>query len=122
MMPHRDPADASVGTLLHRLLDDGRDYVKAEIDLVRDTARARLGSAKTGIIVGVAAIFVAQAGLTVLFIALGSILALLVGPWAGQLIAALIALAAAGLMVKYTIAQFSPGPTSATSAKAEEKA
>lgn len=104
----RDPSDPSVGTLVHRLLDDGRAYVQAEVDVVRATAGARIRSARTGIVVGVAAIFVAQAGLTVLFIALGSALALLVPIWAGQLLAALIALAMAGLMVKYAASHFSP--------------
>lgn len=108
MTLHRDPADSSVGTLVHRLFEDGRAYVRAEVDVVRTTAGARIRSARTAIVVGVAAVFVAQAGLTVLFFALGSVLALLVPVWAGQLLAAIIALAIAGLMVKYAASQFSP--------------
>jgi len=108
MNPHGDPADLTVGPLFHRLLDDGQAYVRAEVEVVRATAKARIGSARNAIIIGVAAIFVVQAGLTMLFIALGSALALLVGVWAGQLLAAVIAFLIAGLMVKYAISHFSP--------------
>jgi len=111
MSPHRDPADLSVGPLFSRLIDDGRTYVQAELDVVRATARARIGSARNAVIVGVAAIFVAQAGLTVLFMALGSALAHFLGVWGGQLVAALIALGLAGLMVKYAASHFSPPST-----------
>lgn len=108
MNQHGDPADLTVGPLFHRLLDDGRAYVRAEVDVVRATTKARIGSARNAIIVAVAAIFVVQAGLTLLFMALGSALALILGVWAGQLLAAVIAFLIAGLMVKYAISHFSP--------------
>ncbi|HEX8446142.1 MAG TPA: phage holin family protein [Sphingomonas sp.] len=108
MIPPRDIADDSVGTLLQRLADDGRAYVRAEVDVARASVRARVGSAKVAIIAGFAALFIAQAGLTVLFLAIGSALAMLMPLWAGQLLAALLALAAAGLLVKYAIAHASP--------------
>ena len=104
----RDPSDPSVGSLIHRLIDDGRAYAAAEIDVLRTTASVRVRTARTAIVVGVAAIFIAQAGLTVLFIAIGVMLAWLVGPGFGMLIAAILALAIAGLMVRYAITHISP--------------
>ncbi|GGE77458.1 phage holin family protein [Sphingomonas prati] len=111
MTQAHDPADETVAGLVHRLIDDGRTYVRAEIDVVRATASAKIAATKMAVVVGIAAIFVVQAGLTVLFIALGSVLALLMPIWAGQLLAAVIAFAIAGLMVKYAISRFSTGVT-----------
>jgi hypothetical protein len=108
MTLQHDPADRTVATLMRSLVDNGRDYVRAEVDVARETVRARVASARVAIAVGVAAIFFVQAGLTVLFMALGSALAPLVGIWAGQLIAAVTAFAIAGIMVKYAISHISP--------------
>lgn len=104
----RDPANLSVGTLVHQLIDDGRAYAAAEIDVLRVTATARVRTARSAIVMGVAAIFIAQAGLTVLVVALGVMLAWFVGPGWGMLIAALLALGIAGAMLRYAVTHISP--------------
>ncbi|WP_240499922.1 hypothetical protein [Sphingomonas montana] len=81
------------------------------MDVVRETARARFASAKVAIAVLIAAIFVVQAGLTVLFLAIGSGLAHWLGVGGGQAVAAVIAFAIAGIMVKYALSHFSPAET-----------
>ena len=102
-----DPNE-TIGEVASRLVDDGKAYLRAEVDATKAMAGARLRAARTGIIVGVAAIFVAQAGLTVLFVAIGWVLAIWLPQWAGLLIAALLALVLAGLMVRYAIGHISP--------------
>jgi hypothetical protein len=113
----REPTEASIGTLVHRLVDDGKAYALAEIDVVKSMATERVNAAKTGVIVGVAAIFVLQAGLTVLFVGLGFLLAELVGLWFGVVLSALIALGLAGAMAYYAATHITP----ADSGKAKEK-
>jgi hypothetical protein len=44
----REPTEASIGTLVHRLVDDGKAYARAEIDVVKSMATERVNAAKTG--------------------------------------------------------------------------
>jgi len=92
--PGRDPQEESIGDLFGRLIEDGRAYARAEIDLVREVARHRAGRARNGLIA------LAAGGLLLLgaFFAalLGAVLGLaaLIGP---LLAGVAVALALAGL-------------------------
>jgi hypothetical protein len=90
--PVRDPREESVGDLIGRLIEDGRTYARAEIDLLKEIARHRAERARTGLILLVAGGVLLLSSLTALI--LGSVLELaaLTGPLvAGIIIAALLA-------------------------------
>lgn len=76
-----DPRDESIGVLVRRLIDDGRAYARAELDLLRQIARHRAAKAKRGAMllgVGITLLMLAQTAL-VLALVLG--LATLIGPF-----------------------------------------
>lgn len=88
--PAEDPRDDTIGDLLGRLIEDGRNYARAEISLVKQIARHRAGRARNGLIavaVGGVLLLASLIGL-VLGLVLG--LAVLIGPvLAGLAVAAL---------------------------------
>lgn len=90
--PASDPRDESIGELVSRLVEDGRAYARAELDLVKRIARHRAGRAKSGAIllgIGVTSLLCA---LTALVLALVLGLATLVGPFgAGMAVFAVLA-------------------------------
>lgn len=89
-LPEQDPRDESIGDLLGRLIEDGRTYARAEIDLLKEIARHRVGLARTGAMLLAAGIVLLLSSLTALI--LGSVLGLasLVGPLPAGLIVALV--------------------------------
>lgn len=92
--PAGDPRDESIGDLFGRLVDDGKIYAKAEIDLYREIALHRAGRARTGLIALVAGAVLLLSSLTALILGLVLGLAALIGPLlAGFAIAAALALA-----------------------------
>lgn len=94
-LPHQE----SLGELVSRLLDNAKDYVRAEIALVRQTALSKVDAIRPAAIMAVVAIFLAQAALTVLVAALGMALAAWLGTAGGLAVGAVIVLAVAGLLV-----------------------
>lgn len=90
--PVRDPREESVGDLVGRLIEDGRTYARAEIDLLKEIARHRAEKARTGLILLVAGGVLLLSSLTALVLGLVLGLAELTGPLlAGLIIAALLA-------------------------------
>jgi hypothetical protein len=93
--PAGDPRDESIGDLFGRLIDDGKAYARAEIDLYREIAVHRAGRARSGMVLlgaGAALLLAALIALT-LGVVLG--LAALTGPLlAGLIVAAVLALIA----------------------------
>ena len=91
--PAGDPRDESIGDLFGRLVDDGKAYARAELDLYKQIAVHRAGRARSGAILlgaGAALLFAALIALT-----LGAVLGLaaLTGPLlAGVIIAATLGL------------------------------
>ena len=87
--PVHNPQEESIADLVGRLVDDGREVARAEVNLYKQIARRRSAKAKSGIVQLVAAGILAWfAGLALVF---GLVLALatLIGPLAsGLLIAA----------------------------------
>lgn len=88
-----DPRDESIGTLLGRLADDGRAYVKAEIGVYKAVAARRAARAKKGLIALAAGAVLLVTSVTALLLGLVLWLATLIGPLlAGLAVAALLVL------------------------------
>jgi len=90
------PDEAPIGDLFGRLIDDGKAYAQAEIDLVRARAEGQVARAKLPLILGGAALAFAFASIIALVLTLVLALASLLGPLGGGLLATLIALLVAG--------------------------
>ena len=93
-----DEEEKPVGELFGKLIDEGKAYAKAEIDLAKASAEAKADSAKKPVIIGFAALLFLQSATTVFAITIGFALATLIGPLAGGLIATAIALGIAALL------------------------
>lgn len=90
--PVRDPREESIGDLIGRLVEDGRSYARAEIDLLKEIARHRAGRARTGLVLLVAGGVLLLSSLTALILGLVLGLAALTGPLlAGIIVAAALA-------------------------------
>ena len=90
--PVDDPNEESIGDLFGRLIEDGRAYARAEVDLLRQIARHRAARARTALIMLGAGAVLAFSALTALVLGLVLGLAALIGPLlAGVAIAALLA-------------------------------
>ena len=97
--PVRDPREESVGDLIGRLIEDGRTYARAEIDLLKEIARHRAERARTGLILLVGGGVVLLSSLTALILGAVLGLAALTGPLlSGVIIAVLLAAAGYGLV------------------------
>ncbi|TVV71563.1 hypothetical protein [Sphingomonas solaris] len=88
---------------------DGKTYVSAEIDVYRQKALSWVPPVRTAAILGIAALFIAQAAITTLLVFLGFWLALWLGPLGGGVAAAAIGLIVAGLLAYLAVRQFSAG-------------
>ena len=90
--PAHDPREESIGDLVNRLIDDGRSYARAEVDLLKQIARHRAGRARSGLILVAAGAVLLLSSLTALILGLVLGLATLIGPLgAGVAVAALLA-------------------------------
>jgi hypothetical protein len=90
--PAQDPRDESIGDLFGRLVEDGRQYARAEVDLLKRIARHRVGRARNGLIALAAGAVLLLSSLTALILGLVMGLAVLIGPLlAGLAIAVLLA-------------------------------
>lgn len=89
-----DPREESIGGLFKRLIDDGKAYARAEIDVLRQVARHRAGRAKAGAgLLGIGIVLLLCA-LQALVLALVLGLATLIGPFgAGMSVFVLFAIA-----------------------------
>ena len=91
-----DQDEAPIGTLFGRLIDDGKAYAQAEVDLVRARAEGQVARAKWPLILGGAALAFGFASVIALILTLVLTLAALLGPLGGGLLATLIAILVAG--------------------------
>lgn len=95
----RDDVDADeppIGDLFGRLIDDGKAYAQAEVDLVRARVEGQATRAKWPAILGGGAIAFAFASVIAFVLTLVLTLAGLLGPLGGGLLATFIALLVAG--------------------------
>ncbi|MEO5578833.1 MAG: phage holin family protein [Sphingomicrobium sp.] len=88
--------EAPIGDLFGRLIDDGKAYAKAEIDLVRARAEGQVNRAKLPAILVAGAIAFAFASVIALVLTFVLALASWLGPLGGGLLATLIAVVVAG--------------------------
>nr|MDQ4087916.1 phage holin family protein [Pseudomonadota bacterium] len=66
MATAHDPREDSIPDLVSRLIEDGRSYARAELDLLRQIARHRAGRARTGLVLVAAGGVLALSALTAL--------------------------------------------------------
>lgn len=85
-----------IGELFGQLIDEGKAYAKAELDLAKATAEAKADAAKKPALLAGGALLFLIAGVVVLCMTLALALATLVGPLVGGLIAAMVTFAIAG--------------------------
>ena len=90
------PDEAPIGELFGRLIDDGKAYAHAEVDLVRARAESQVDRAKLPLILGGAALAFGFASIIALVLTLVLALASLLGPLGGGLLATLIVVLVAG--------------------------
>jgi len=104
------PAEDSIPALISRLIDDGEQFVRAEVKLYRARALARLARARNGIVLIVVALSLVQAVMVAALVGLLIMLRPVLGPGgatatvvvAGLGVAGLLALIAWRLLLKAT--------------------
>ena len=90
--PAQEPEEESIGDLIGRLVEDGRAYARAELEVLKQIARHRAARARNGLIMLVAGGVLLLTSLIALVLGLVLGLAALIGPvLAGLAIAALLA-------------------------------
>ena len=108
MLKRPDPGplgagDRSIGELIGQVLDDGRSYAQAEIDLFKVKAKAEVGRYRKAAVLGGAAAALALAGLVAFAITLVVGFAQLLGPVGGG--AAAVAILGLGAYALFSLAQ-----------------
>lgn len=89
-----EPKDESIGELVGRLAQDGRDFVKAEVGVYKAIAARRMARARNGLIALAIGAVLVICSITALLLGLVLWLATLIGPLlAGLAVAALLILA-----------------------------
>jgi Putative Actinobacterial Holin-X, holin superfamily III len=89
--PQGPDEERPIGEIVSQLVDEGKAYAKAELDLAKVQAEAKVAQYKVPAILLGGALLFAQAAVTVLAVTIALALATLVGPLAGGLIAVLVA-------------------------------
>ncbi len=87
-----------IGEVVSDLVDQGKAYAKAEIDLAKAQALAKVDDYKIPAVLLFGALLFAQAAVTVLAVAIALGLAPLIGPFGGGLVAVALAGGVAGLL------------------------
>lgn len=90
--------DVPIGQLFSQLVDDGKRYARAEVELYKAKAADKAEPVKWAAIYGGGAITLALSAVTALLVGLILALETLVGPLAATLIVVLATLAVAGLL------------------------
>ena len=103
MLKRSDPMpegedERPIGEVVQQLLDEGKAYARAEVELARLSALARLAEYKLPAILLFAALLFAQAAVTVLAVSIALTLSPMIGPLGGGLVAVLLAGGTAGLL------------------------
>lgn len=113
-----DPeAEASIGELFGRLVEDGRAVARTEAALYRQIAAYRFAKAKSGIAALVVAALLLNAALVVLLVGVALGLAAKVGPLGGSLV-----VVAAVAIIAFFLVRYGASKVKALSGDPEEKA
>ena len=97
--------ERSIGELATQLVDDAKDYARAEVDLVKAIAVDKTRSLRVAAILLVAALFVAMGALNALSVAIFVGLAMLMSPVLAGIVAFVLIGAVAGLLAWAGIAK-----------------
>lgn len=110
-------AGGSIGDLFHRLVDDGRKLVGAEVDFYKQVAIHRAGKARSGIVAFVAGALLAYAGL------IAALVGIVIGlqPLIGAVGGGLVVLAATSI-IAFLLFRYGASKMGALSGDAEEQA
>ncbi|HEX4693373.1 phage holin family protein [Sphingomonas sp.] len=92
------PQDESIPTLVTRLIDEGEEFVRAELRLYRARVLSRVDEARNAIILAVIAFSLAQAVLVAALVGLLIVLRPLLGPGGATGVVIVLGLALAGLL------------------------
>lgn len=92
------PEDESIPTLVTRLIDEGEDFVRAELRLYRARVLSRVDEARNAIMLAVIAFFLAQAVLVAALVGLLILLRPLLGPGGATGVVIVVGLGLAGLL------------------------
>lgn len=95
--------DRPVGELVHELIEDGKAYARAEIEVVKAMATAKLAAVKLPAIMFGAAFVLLLASVTALAWGVAAGLSTLIGPLAGGVVAFLLFATAAGGLAWYGV-------------------
>ena len=102
--------EAPIGELVGRLIDQGKVYARAEVDLAKAIATAKVDTFKPAFALFAAALLFVIAGVVTFCITLALALATLIGPLAGGLLATVIAFAIAGALAFFATKMLSSKP------------
>lgn len=96
--PEVAPADSDrpVGQLVHELIEDGKAYARAELEVVKAIATTKANALKVPAILFGIAFLLALAAITALAVGVAMGLATLIGPLAGGFVAFLLFAGVAG--------------------------
>lgn len=90
--------EAPIGEIVGRLIDQGKDYARAEVGLAKAIATAKADAFKLPALLLAAALLFIIGGVVTLCIAIAMALATVIGPLIGGIVASLVAFGiAAGL-------------------------
>ena len=87
-----------IGEVVHQLIDEGKVYAMAELDLAKAQALAKADTLKVPAILLFAALLFAQAAVTMLAVTIAMTLAPAIGPLGAGLVAVIVAGGAAALL------------------------
>lgn len=99
--PGPPPPERPVGELVHELIEDGKAYARAELDLYKAIATAKGKALAVPVALLFAALLVGVTALTALAVGVVIALATLIGPLAAGFVGMLIFAAIAGLLAWY---------------------
>lgn len=103
--PQATPPERPVGELVQELVDEGKAYARAEIDLGKAIALAKAKALALPAALLVTALFLALAAIIALAVGVVMALATLIGPLAAGIIGLAIFAAIAGGLAWYAIGQ-----------------
>ncbi|THD35130.1 MAG: phage holin family protein [Sphingomonas sp.] len=92
------PQNESIPALVSRLIDDGEEFVRAELKLYRARLFSRIDEARNAIILAVIALALVQAVIVAALVGLLIVLTRLIGPGGATGIVVVVGLALAGLL------------------------
>lgn len=103
--PTQQPADETVGELVQRVIEDGKAYALAELDLAKALAADWLSGLKLPAILFGLAVILALGSVVALAYGVAAGLATLIGPVAGGFVAFLIFAATAGCLAWWAVSK-----------------